>query len=130
MLRKTGWLFPALFLSILLSGCPPAALLIGGAAGGGAVAFVGGELKSTEEVSLNRAWGAAKKAMDDLEFAITSEEKDAFYGQFTARGAGDKKIKVKLKKQSDTVTEIRIRVGIFGDESLSRQILDTIKKRF
>jgi hypothetical protein len=34
---------------------------------------------------------------------------------------------VKLEKQSDTVTEIRIRVGTFGDEALSRQILDKIK---
>ncbi len=49
---------------------------------------------------------------------------------FFARGAGDKKIRVKVKKQSDTVTEIRIRVGMFGDESMSRQILDRIKKRF
>ena len=109
-------------------GC--AALLIGGAAGAGAVAYVGGELKSTEEVAMNRAWEAASKAMDDLEFAVTSKEKDAFLGQLIARGAGDKKIRVKVKKQSDTVTEIRIRVGIFGDESMSRQILDRIKKRF
>ena len=116
-------------LSLLLNnGCM--ALLIGGAAGAGTVAYVAGELKSTEEVSLNRAWKATQKAMNDLELAITSREKDAFNGQLIARGAGDRKIKVKLKRQSDTLTEIRIRVGILGDEPLSRHILEKIKKRF
>jgi hypothetical protein len=116
--------------SILLLSYGCAACLIGGAAGGGTVAYVAGELKSIEEVSLDRAWTASKKAVGDLEFAITNMEKDAFYGQLTARGAGNKKIKIKLEKESDTVTEIRIRVGIFGDESMSRQILDKIKKGF
>jgi hypothetical protein len=129
MKQKHLLLVSMLGLSLILSyGC--AALLIGGAAGAGTVAYVGGELKSTEEVAMNRAWEAASKAMDDLEFAVTSKDKDAFFGQLIARGAGDKKISVKVKKQSDTVTEIRIRVGIFGDESMSRQILDRIKKRF
>ena len=118
-----------LLLSASLSiGCP--AVLVGGAAGGGAVAYVRGELKTTEEVSLNRAWRASKMAMSDLEFTITSKEKDAFDGRIQASGASGKAIDVALKKISPTRTEIRIRVGLFGDESLSRQILEGIKKRF
>jgi hypothetical protein len=109
-------------------GC--AALVVGGAAGAGTVAYVRGELKSVEDVSLDHAWPAAKQAMSDLEFSTTSAEKDAFHGELIARGAGDKKIVVNLDRQSDTVTEIKIRVGTFGDEAMSREILDTIKKRF
>jgi len=112
------------------SGCPAPLFLMGGAAGAGTVAYVGGELKSTEKVSLNTAWNASQKAMKDLEFTITSKEKDAFDGQFIAKGAANKIIKIKLNKQSDMLTEIRIRVGTFGDESLSLQILEKIKKRF
>ncbi len=119
-------------LSLLVnSGCP--ALLVGVAAGGaagvGAVKYVGGELRSTEEVSLNRAWKATQKAILDLEFTITSKEKDVFDAQLIASGAADKRIKVRLKKQSETLTEIRMRIGVFGDESLSRHILEKIKKR-
>lgn len=129
MKQKRLLLLTVLGLSLLLGyGC--AALVIGGAAGAGTVAYVGGELKAVEEVTMNRAWEAANRAMGDLEFVVTSKEKDAFYGELIARGAGDKKIKVKVKKQSDTVTEIKIRIGVFGDESLSRQILDKIKARF
>ena len=70
-------------LSLLInSGCP--ALLLGGAAGAGSVAYITGELKSTEEVPMSRAWRATQKAMNDLGFAITSMDKDAFYGQFSA----------------------------------------------
>jgi hypothetical protein len=69
-------------------------------------------------------------AMDDLEFHTTDKAKDAFDAELSASGAGGKKIKVALKKISDTSTEIRIRVGTFGDESLSRKILEKIKKRF
>jgi len=49
-------LLPTLILGLSLlvnSGCP--ALLVGGAAATGVVKYVGGELRSTEEVSLNRA---------------------------------------------------------------------------
>ena len=116
------------FCLVLNNGC--ASLLVGGAVGAGTVAYIGGELKSAEEVSLNRAWKAAQNAMDNLGFTITSKEKDAFYGQLIARGASDKKIKIKLKKQADNITEIKIRVGIFGDESMSRQILEKIKTQF
>ncbi len=118
-------------LSLLVnSGCPAFLIVAGGAAGIGTYVYIVGELKSTEEVSLNTAWDATQKAMKNLEFTITSKEKDAFDGQLIAKGAADKIIKVKLNRQSDTHTEIRIRVGAFGDTSLSLQILESIKKQF
>jgi hypothetical protein len=115
--------------TLVIYGCP--ALLIGGAAGGGAVGYIAGELKSTEEVSLTRAWGASQEGMKDMGYAITHKERDPSGVQFqlTARGADDKKITVTLIKKADTLTEIRIRVGTFGDEQLSIKILDSIKKR-
>ena len=115
---------------VMFTGCPAAVLVGGGAAaGGGAVAYIKGELQSTAQVSLDRAWEATQLAMDGLEFVVTGKEKDAFDAELTASGAGDKKIKVALKRISDTNTEIKIRVGAFGDKSLSQQILETIKKR-
>ncbi|MEE9503538.1 MAG: DUF3568 family protein [Thermodesulfobacteriota bacterium] len=68
--------------------------------------------------------------MDDLEFQIPEKEKNTFDAELTASGAGGKKIKVSLKKISDKLTEIKIRIGTFGDESLSRHTLEKIKKRF
>jgi hypothetical protein len=47
-----------------------------------------------------------------------------------ARRATGKKVTVKLKKQSNSVTKIKIRVGTFGDEYISKDILDSMKKYF
>ena len=125
---KSLLLISLLGASLLVNnGCP--ALFIGGAAGAGTIAYVGGELKSTQEVSLNRAWKATQIAMRDLEFNITDKGKDVFDAEVMASGAAGKKIKVALKKISDTRTEIRIRIGTFGDQSLSLQILERNKKR-
>jgi hypothetical protein len=125
-------LLVVLGLSLLVNtGCPP--VIIGAAAGvgvgAGTVAYVGGELKSTEKVSLDRAWGATQTAMGDLGFAITDRHKDVFNAELNARGVEVKKIRIALKKISDTSTEFKIRVGVFGDEAKSRQILQTIKQR-
>jgi hypothetical protein len=113
---------------VMSIGCP--AVIVGGDAGCVTIAYIKGELKSTEGVSLNRAWKATRIAMRDLEFLTEEMEKDAFDARLSARGAGGKNIKIALKKLSPTLTEIGIRVGLFGNESLSRQILEKIKRRF
>lgn len=111
-------------------GCT-AALVAGGAAAGiGTYKYIKGELQSTEKVSLDEAYQATEKAMDDLELTITSKQKDAFDGEVIARRATGKKVTIKLKRRSDSVTEIKIRVGTFGDEYISKDILDTMKKYF
>ncbi|MBU6391432.1 MAG: DUF3568 family protein [Planctomycetota bacterium] len=122
-------------LSIMLLGillflsCGCAGLLVGGGAGAGTVAYIKGELKSTEEASIDRTWEAAQEAVKDLEFVITSKEKEnTSSAKLIARDARDKKIEIELKKVSEHLTKVTIRVGVFGDESLSRLILERLKK--
>jgi len=43
------------------------------------------------------------------------------------RNAKDEKITIIVEKEGEGVTALRIRVGVFGNEALSRSILDTIK---
>ena len=130
-MKTTSWLasFCLLCLLLLTAGCVAVAVGAAAAAGAAGYAYVSGELKSTESASLERAWSATTAAMQELEFPVTSKSKDALGAELTARNASDKKIAITLKKRSDNATEIRIRVGTFGDESLSRLILEKIKKR-
>src|SRR5262245_32024344 len=121
-----------LLVSVLLfttSGC--LLFVAGAAAGAGAAgyAYANGVLKATEPAPLDRVWSASVDAMKDLEYSITKQAKDALTGNLTARNASDKKIEIQMKKLSENSTEISIRVGTFGDENLSRVILDKIKKR-
>jgi hypothetical protein len=129
---KNRWLMATLMAAALAltSGC--ALFVVGAAAGAGAgaYAYVNGELKETEGVSYDTACNATLAAMNDLQYAVVSKPKDAAAATITARTATDKKIVVTLTKQSATSTEIRIRVGTFGDEPLSRQLLDKIKTHF
>jgi hypothetical protein len=119
-------------LAVLLAlGAGCAAVVVGGAvaAGAGGYAYVKGEVKATESASLDKAWNATLAAMKDLQYPVTARAKDALSAEVTARNASDKKITVRLTKLFEETTEIRIRVGTFGDEPLSRVILDKIKKR-
>jgi phage-related tail protein len=115
-------------VSLLLTGC--AALLVGAAAGAGGVAYVQGELKVTESVSLAVAQRAAEKALTDLKLGIQKRQADGLSGVLEARTAGDQKITVKTKRIADKSTEIGIRVGVLGDEAKSRQILNRIQASY
>jgi hypothetical protein len=117
-------------ISLINSGC--AAVLLGGgaAAGAGTILYVKGELRSTEEVSLDTAWIATQAAIKDMEFVTGTAEKDAVSARLIAYTSDSREIKITLKTQSDKLTEIGIRVGTFGDESLSRLILENIRKRY
>lgn len=103
--------------------------LAGGAAaaGAGTVVYLDGELKDTQQSSLDAVHAATLAGVRDLQFAVVNDTKDALTAKALVRTANDTKITITLTKQSPTVTEIRIRVGTFGDEQLSRQVLDSIK---
>lgn len=49
----------------------------------------------------DRTWTATQDAISDLEFKVSTQQKDALAAKLSARGAGDKKIQVDLKRLSD-----------------------------
>ena len=127
LMRYTSLAFGIVGLT-LSGGC--ALLLVGAVIGAGTLAYVQGELRSSDEMTYDRAWKATLATMDELQFKVTKSQKDAVAGEITARKADDTKIVIKLKRQTDHVTELRIRVGALGDEGLSRLILTKIKQHY
>jgi hypothetical protein len=103
---------------------------VGGAAGAGTVAYLKGELKTNEDVPINTLFDATIAAMKEMGLTVKKFEKAASSAQFIALTADDKTITIKLKKRNDYLTEITIRVGTFGDESLSKKILEEIRKHY
>lgn len=127
-MKSKMWLTIIVVIGLLMnSGC---ALLVGGAAGAGTFAYLEGELKSDEEISLDRLWSATQKAIKDMEFTIKTKKKDSLSAKLVALTAEEKNINIDLKRKSDNITELSIRVGRFGDESLSLKILEEIKKNY
>lgn len=105
-----------------LQGC--ALFVVGAAVGAGAgtASYIGNELRVTRQVSLDNAWSAANDAVKELQFHIDRTEtvKDAMSGKLTAMTAQNQPVKIRLLRQSDKLTEIRISVGTF-DTAANRQ---------
>ena len=117
----------ALLAASLLALMPGCVVVAAGAAGAGAVAWVRGELDATLGNRYDAVARATDRALADLKYAKISERLDALEGEITARTAMDKKIAITLNKTGDNLTRVRIRVGVFGDEQISRALLDRIK---
>jgi hypothetical protein len=128
MNKKGGLLAVILGAGLLInSGC---ALLVGGAAGAGTVAYLKGELKTNEDIPINKLFDATIAALKEMGLTVKKFEKAASSAKFFAMTADDKTITINLKKRNDYLTELSIRVGTFGDESLSKKILEEIRKHY
>ena len=118
-----------IFSAVTLTGCT--ALLVGGAAAGaGSVAYVMGDLETTEEVSLETAWQAAHVAATDLELTELSGDMNGLSARVVARTTQDEKVTISLEPRGQMITKVSIRVGVFGDESKSMRVLDAMRRSY
>ncbi len=123
--RKVLAVAVALSVAGFSSGC---VAVVAAGAGAGAVAYVRGQLETTQTRDFERTVRGTQRAIEQLGFAKVSDKKDALLATFVARNAADKKIDIRLENLGKDLTKIRIRIGIFGDEELSRRILDKIRE--
>ncbi|MBA4136511.1 MAG: hypothetical protein C0518_04255 [Opitutus sp.] len=106
------------------TGC--VAVAAAGAAGAG-VAWIRGALEVNLEENLDQVYKASQNAVRGLEFAPVSERKSGVDAAILARTALDKRVEIVLKKIGPNTTHVSIRVGVFGDETMSMAVLDRIK---
>jgi hypothetical protein len=110
---------------IATSGGCGALLLVGGA-GTSAIAFATGELRSTEEAALAAVDAACGLAVDRLGYEDVQVEREADRVRFRARTAGGEPVDIRVLARGPERTELRIRIGVFGDETTSRLVLEEI----
>ena len=107
------------------SGC----LVVAAAAGTGiSVVYFKGEFKARLTASPQAVTGAAAAVLRDMKMYILSEESTEIDGRIIARTATDKKITLTIKSEGGGISMLAIRVGILGDEYLSRAIYDKIRE--
>lgn len=110
-----------------LPGC--IALLVGGAvAAAGSVAYVQGELKVTEAWAYDDAWWALELSYTDLKLRTVESGRDGIQSRLVGAQEDGTEITTVLERRSDTHTEVRIRVGMFGDRPVSELVLSTIRR--
>lgn len=122
----------AVIMIIAAQGC--ALFLIGAGAGVavGVVSYSGNELRVTLDAGLNQAWEASKSAMKDMEYTVIPAEthKDGSGGILQGRNATDQPVRIQLLRQTDKVTEIRIRIGEFdtaANKAAAQVLYDKLK---
>ena len=115
----------ALLCAHLMSGC--VAVAVGAAGGAATYAVVTGTLSKVVDADVIQVYDATTAAMKKLEFPIQESTKDGVYAKVLAQNAqGDSvRVVVETTKQG---TQIKIRVGNFGNEAVSRKILSEIEK--
>lgn len=113
---------------VILGACLPgcAAVIVGAGAGAG-VAYKMGQMEATAPAELRATVSATEEAFTHLQLALVSKKVDAFGAEFIGRTAMDQRISVRLTGASDTATQVRIRIGVFGDETMSLKIYDQIR---
>ncbi len=111
---------------LLQTGC--VAIAAGAAAGASTMAYIRGELTA----NLNKPYGnvvkATERALKKLQFTTVSVNKDALNAVFIARTATDKRIEIRVTKTDEQTASAHVRVGIYGDEALSRTIIQHIER--
>lgn len=128
LFRSKFWIILILpGLAFLAFGC--AAAVIGGAAGAGAVLYKKGELKSIENGAIDQVLDAAEDTMHAMQLNVISKDKDALKAKLLAKRENGDNIDIKLEQKPNNLTEMRIRVGAFGNEDQARLIQERIREK-
>jgi hypothetical protein len=120
-------LLVALLLGISVVGLTGCVAVVAAGAAGTGVAWFSGRLEANLDQNIDAVFAASQKALTQLEFANISNKKSSIDARLVSRTALDKKVEITLQRVTDRSTKVMIRVGVFGDETLSMSILDKIK---
>jgi hypothetical protein len=120
-------LLVALLLGVSAAGLTGCVAVVAAGAAGTGMAWYRGRLEANLDQNIEAVFVASQKALNQLEFANISNKKSTVDAQLVSRTALDKKVEITLQKVTDRSTKVIVRVGVFGDETLSMSILDKIK---
>ena len=112
--------------ALLVPVCGCGALLLVGGAGTSAIAFATGELRATEESSLAALDEACRVAIETLGYRDVESSRAEKRVRWQAMTASGDPVDVRLRAKGPKRTEVRIRVGVFGEETRSRLVLEQI----
>ncbi|QJB55969.1 DUF3568 domain-containing protein [Pseudodesulfovibrio sp. zrk46] len=119
----------AALLSVFLmsvAGC--GAVIVGGGAALGTYAYVNGDAVGSYDSSLDNAYAASKAACSELGIPIVKERKDNSEARIQGKMGGDT-VTIALELVGMDITEISVRVGLFGQEDAARRIHNAITSR-
>ncbi len=91
--------------------------------------FLRGTLSGSIPAALPNVEKAVTSALEELDFVGIDVVSDKLKGRINARMADGTKISVKMKAEDFESTNLKVKVGTWGDQSISVQILRHIQKK-
>ena len=116
----------------ILSGCG-AAVVAGAVAGAalGTAAYVNGEHTQVYNANLDRTWAATMAALKDMNISVEKSTKDGLGATIEGERADGTDVKIKQEPAENGHTQVKVRVGTFGDqaesEAIQRRIADRLR---
>ena len=108
------------------AGC--GAIIVGGAAAAGTYAYMNGQAKGTYSTGINAAFDASLAACKELGIPVVKQSLSGADADIEGKLSGDT-VTISLELVGDNLTEIVVRVGLWGNESASRRIHNAIGRR-
>ena len=102
------------------------ALPLVGSPDASAISFESGDLFSTEKSSLSVLDPACRQAIEILGYDSVETTREVDRVRWQAQTAGRAPVEIELNAKGRGRTELRIRIGAFGDEAHSRLVLEQI----
>ncbi len=118
-----------ILLLLMLLPLPGCGVLILGGAAAGTVGYVSGDLSATLDGTFEEVIRATDQAIADNSITQTSRNAGRYSGVYQLRTSQGDKVALNIAYATKDLTNITIRVGVFGDEPLSYQILNEIQSR-
>ncbi|MBM4331621.1 MAG: DUF3568 family protein [Deltaproteobacteria bacterium] len=96
----------------------------------GAAEYIRGELKQAYAAPMEKAWNASLATVEELKMKATEKAIDNLDQNRVIKGVTEegKDFQIALEALAKDVTEVKIRIGIFGDEAYSKKIQEGIAK--
>jgi hypothetical protein len=107
----------------LLAGCQSSKSL----AADSQTVYEKGNLSAAAVGNVDLVARAAEKALNQMGFVQVETQIEKAGGTVTARTNKDKKVSVAVAMHDKNASRVTIRVGVFGDEAVSRRILARIE---
>ena len=105
-------------------------LVMGGVMGGSSAAYLRGVLKSKEPTSFDKVWLAVVEVVEQQEFEVSKKESKSGKAFIEARLRDQNRlIYITVKYDKPEITDLIIRVGIWGNEEESRRVLKLIHEK-
>ncbi len=87
------------------------------------------ELAALENAPIDNVYQATQEALRDLELRLVDKTKDRLSATVGARTAHDDRVTIAMSRVTSGVTDVKIKVGFWGDEAQSRAILTEIRRK-